>query len=59
TEAAQKDALKALSSDPTFLRTKLKMFRERGYWQPPESEVDLAIAVHDAVVACMADEECW
>ena len=59
TEVAQKDALKALSSDPTFLRTKVKMFQERGYWQPPQSETDLAIAVHDAVVACMADEECW
>ena len=59
TEAAQKDALRAFSTDPTFLRTKLKMFQERGYWQPPQSETDLGIAVHDAVVACMADEECW
>lgn len=58
-EAAQNDALKAFSTDPTFLRTKLKVFKEFGYWQPPSPGADASSAVRDAAQACMLDERCW
>lgn len=58
-EQARQDALKAFAADPDFLRSKLKMFQARGYWQAPQTEADLGAAVHDAALACMADEECW
>jgi tetratricopeptide (TPR) repeat protein len=58
-DEARKDAFKAFSEDPDFLRQKAKTFVRLGYLQPPRNDTDVQAAVRDAVDACMLDEKCW
>lgn len=59
TDEAKKDALKAFSEDPGFLRRKGKTLTRLGYLQSPANDTDVHAAVRDAVDACMLDEKCW
>jgi len=58
-DEARKDAIKAFSEDPDFLRRKMRTFVKLGYLQPPAKDTDAMAAVRDAVEACMVDEKCW
>ncbi len=58
-DEAEKDAQAAVTADCCFLFRKSKTLIQLGYLQPTTANTDVALAVHDAVHACMLDERCW